>query len=92
MGLILDLGNLTTGNFIHPDFMLRQDSWVESDMHPGGRLTFRSGLDLPFPGCGTSGLSLYLLSSMRHITDVQKLVKDSVVLIWCKIQSTGPYS
>ena len=50
---------------------------MESDMNFGVRLTFRSGPDLPFPSYGTLGMSLYLLSSIRHITDVQKRVNDS---------------
>lgn len=65
---------------------------MESDMNFGVRLIFGLGLDLPFTDGVTSGLALYVPSSMRRITDAQKIANDSVVLIWCEIQSTGPYS
>lgn len=59
-------------------------------MNSGVGLTFGLGPHLPFPSCVTLGLTLYFLSSLRDITDVQEIANDGVVLTQCEIQSTGP--
>lgn len=90
MGLILDSEILTTGNIIYligSDFMLSQESWVESGTDFGVGLIFGLGPYLPLTSCTTVGLSLSSLTSTRCITDVQKVVNGSVVLICYKIQS-----
>lgn len=61
-------------------------------MNFGSQADFWTGPNLPFLSCVTLGLSFYFLSSLRHITGVRKIVKDSVVLIGCEVRSTGPYS
>ena len=49
---------------------------MESDMNFQVRLTLRSGPNLPFPTCVTIGRPPYLLSSIRRVTDVQKMVES----------------
>lgn len=64
----LDSENVTPGNLlfilvIH-FLMLKQDSWVESDVNFGVRLIFGLRLGLPFTDCVTSSLALYV--SQQH--------------------------